>query len=92
MESEKLCVFCVHLRYQSAGYGEYADPAELYCMKKHQLLCEVGDTFGHQSIYDMDDFRRMIKTAADCPDYSPASKYHAADCPRRSQYLRVAAN
>ena len=62
---EKLCLFCQHLEYEAAGNGEYAEPAELYCKKNHILNGEK------QTIYDLDDFRRMILTAESCNDYLP---------------------
>lgn len=71
---EKLCMFCEHLEYRDGGVGEYAEPAELYCNKKRKLLCEDGDSFCSQSVYGIDDFRRMIKTAENCPDYNPPLK------------------
>jgi len=66
--TEKLCVFCVHLSYNDDGYGEYAEPASLSCGKGRTLN---GKNLW-QSVYDIEDFRRMILTAKDCPDYEQA--------------------
>jgi hypothetical protein len=72
--SEKLCVFCKHLEYESGTGGDYPDPAQLSCRKKHKLLPEPGGFFYMQSIYDIDDFRKMILTAETCPDYDAPNK------------------
>lgn len=69
--TEKLCVFCNHLEYNSAGCGAYAEPADLECLKGHKLLKEKGMA-GWQSVYSVDDFRKMIVTAETCPDYDQA--------------------
>jgi hypothetical protein len=63
-------VFCKHLDFYGGGGGEYPEPAALECMKKHDLREKTGWS-NYQSVYDMDDFRAMIVTAKNCPDYSP---------------------
>jgi len=68
MSTEKLCVFCKALEYDEAGHGEYADPAKLSCAKGHKLSGRT-DT---QIIFDIEDFRAMIMTAKNCPDYEEA--------------------
>lgn len=78
MNMEKLCVFCTHLEYAEGGVGEYAEPAELFCKKKHKLLCDEDDTFRSQSVYDIEDFRRMIKAAENCHDYTPPDRMNSA--------------
>ncbi len=69
--SEKLCVFCIHLKYNTGGYGEYADPANLECGKGHKL--NSADDFWQErkdvSVYSIDDFRKAITTAKKCKDY-----------------------
>ncbi len=68
---EKLCIFCEYLEYEAAGVGDYAEPASLYCKKKHELLSRSVGFCHSQSVYDIKDFRRMIKTAEKCADYKP---------------------
>jgi hypothetical protein len=63
--SEKICMFCEHLKYDTGGGYEYADPSQLSCSKGHFDKMGGGKTF----VYDLSDFRRLIVRAADCPDY-----------------------
>jgi hypothetical protein len=64
---EKLCVFCKHLKYSDGGWGDYAEAASLNCKKGRDLRPS-----GYQSVYDVEDFREMILTAQNCPDYDEA--------------------
>ena len=66
--AERLCVFCEHLEYNSAGYGEYADPAELECRRGHRLHQRPWP-YDRQNVYSIEDFRQMILTAQNCKDY-----------------------
>ena len=66
--SEKLCVFCVYLRYDPDTGGDYAEPAQLQCEKGHALRPNTS----WQAVYDVEDFRKMILTAKDCSDYKEA--------------------
>jgi hypothetical protein len=66
---EKLCIYCKNLEYEGAGTGDYAEPASLYCKKKHKFLSSAAGFCHSQFIYDIEDFRRMIKTAENCADY-----------------------
>lgn len=57
-------MFCPHLEYHKAGYGEYADPANLSCAMNH-----FGQQ-GNETVFDIDDFRAIIVRAEGCPDYA----------------------
>jgi hypothetical protein len=63
--SERNCMFCKHLEYEPAGYGEYADPAGLSCRKGH---FKAWDNF----VYNEGDFRKIVVRAVKCPDYDEA--------------------
>lgn len=70
--SERLCVFCQHMAFDDGGYGEYADPAEMFC-KKGRWAGERrhGNGVTLHSSDDLSEFRKVIVIAKDCPDYTP---------------------
>lgn len=70
--TEKLCIFCRHLKFSGGGYGEYADPASLTCGKEHNIHTSKDDWNWEKFVYDIEDFRRVIIHAKDCPDYDEA--------------------
>lgn len=70
--AEKLCVFCKHLEYNEDTGGDYADPANLTCRKKH-LIHEKSMLSWQKNvknIYDIEDFRKVILHAKNCHDYT----------------------
>jgi hypothetical protein len=64
--SEKLCVFCNHLEFDTSGcHGDYPDPAYMQCTKGHWSVAHNGWKLP-------EEFRASIQTAATCPDYDEA--------------------
>jgi hypothetical protein len=62
--AEKLCVFCRHVEMNTRGcHGDYPDPATFECGRGH------WSEIPHYGIGFPDDFRKVILTAATCPDY-----------------------
>lgn len=68
--SEKLCVFCKHLKFTqavdsqgSASFG--GEEAKIGCSKGHWEV----DTYASEMI----DFRQQILRAENCPDYKQAN-------------------
>lgn len=66
--SEKLCVFCKHFDWERLNYTHYSDETGgdmsggMSCNQRH---------FIDENPMDNDDFRRVILTAQNCPDYAP---------------------
>ena len=81
--SEKLCVFCEHWAFDggSPGYSE-ATPgsdASMACLKAHwhPRTASGRRTSLRFKIWDLnspEEFRAKIKTAEQCPDYSPCTR------------------
>ncbi len=71
--SEKLCIFCQHMRINTSGmYGDYPDPATIECAKG-KLASVKNDHFRSnresQAWFGEDEFRSIIRSAANCSDY-----------------------
>ena len=66
---EKLCVFCKNLEFNAGGHGTYADPASFKCMKRHPIH---DDRNSDAFVFDVEDFRKIIVHAENCPDYTEA--------------------
>lgn len=63
---EKLCVFCEHSYFDDSGsYEDYVDPTTFACRVGH-FDKMVG---GAPAVREIEDFRRVIVRAEDCPDY-----------------------
>ena len=68
--TERICMFCTHLSYEKASYGDYSDPAALECCMGHfPSGREDGKNVQSRAVYDVEDFRRLIIQAETCPDY-----------------------
>lgn len=73
--SEKLCVFCTHLDFDTFGcYGRYPDPAYFVCEKGHEMHHRPDklrnyEPPAHRAVYSVEDMRAITTTAQTCPDY-----------------------
>ena len=64
--SERICMFCNHLSFDPGRWSEETnDDPVLACEKDHF-------DYGVEILRKMEDFRRIIIRARDCPDYDEA--------------------
>ena len=66
----RICLFCVHFRYEQ-GEPYYSDltpglDAYMACKKKKWYWKNCDDT--------LDQFRKKMRTAETCPDFSPSEE------------------
>lgn len=70
MRPEKLCMFCKHFgldRFSIEEYGTYTGSSLV-----GGFTCEMGHMSAlGENPYDIDDFRKMIRKAETCKNYSP---------------------
>ncbi len=62
--AEKLCVFCEYFQWRMSESGDYGCSERASCAKGH---------FRFEIPEDTDEWRKLLLTAKECPDYSPPS-------------------
>ena len=67
---EKLCVFCKHLDFYNDYGGEYAQGASISCKLGIKLTDDKPSWMTSNTVYDIEDFRKMIVRAKTCKRYT----------------------
>jgi len=73
---EKLCMFCVHFRWQKEEMWGMGSTLTGPMMEGGDALCDEGHFKGKDIPHyprDEEDFRKIIVVAQTCPDYQQVS-------------------
>ena len=67
--AEKLCIFCTKFRWRKEEQWGSGSTMTGAMMTGGDASCAAGHGAEWGRPYDEDDFRKIILTAASCPDY-----------------------